>query len=56
MKYIDIIMLIDYSRDMSMDQIQLSHMSGKQIFDRMNELDRIGFVVFNDIVHQSFPL
>ena len=49
-------MLIDYSKNMTLEQIQLAHKMTKLIYDKLNARDRIGLIVFNENNHQSFPL
>lgn len=53
---IEVIMLVDYSKDMTTKQLLNAHTVAKYVFSLLKEDDKIGFVVFNDIVHQSFKL
>ncbi|EAR89571.2 von willebrand factor type A domain protein (macronuclear) [Tetrahymena thermophila SB210] len=56
LRIIELIMLIDYSKDMTVDQIKYSHARCRSIFDKIDKKDKIGFVQFNELVHENFPL
>lgn len=56
LREIDVIIMIDYSKSMTRDQLKISHTSCKVLFDLLNPDDKIGFIVFNEMIHQSFPL
>lgn len=48
---VEVIMLLDYSSSMNKDQLLEAHNSAKDIFNMLQQEDKVGFIVFNDIVH-----
>jgi hypothetical protein len=51
-----VVFMIDYSKEMSIGQINLSHQICTQIFNLLQPEDLIGFYAFNDQLHEAFPL
>ncbi len=49
-------MLLDYSKDMNSEQLENAHKMARYVFEKMNEMDKIGCVAYNNMVHLSFPL
>ena len=47
---------LDYSSNMSEEQLRQSHIICESVFSTLRGKDRIGFMVFNDSVHQQFAL
>ncbi|CAD8066571.1 unnamed protein product [Paramecium primaurelia] len=52
----EIVFMIDYSKEMSIEQINLSHSICNRIFHILQPQDLIGMYGFNNSLHEAFPL
>lgn len=55
-KDLEVIILIDYSQNMSPEQLTLSHTMSKYILDNLRSEDSIGLYAFNEVLYEAFPL
>ncbi|CAD8121791.1 unnamed protein product [Paramecium sonneborni] len=55
-QHIQAIILIDYTNQMTVEQIQLSHSITKYILSLLNFQDQVGLYAINSTFHQIFPL
>jgi len=49
-------MLVDYSSAMAEEQIDIALEICKKTFHLLEENDTVGLILYNEIVHQSFPI
>ncbi|CAD8200890.1 unnamed protein product [Paramecium octaurelia] len=52
----EIVFIIDYSKEMTVEQINLSHSICTKIFNILQPQDLIGMYGFNNSLHEAFPL
>ncbi|CAD8161054.1 unnamed protein product [Paramecium pentaurelia] len=52
----EIVFMIDYSKEMNIEQINLSHSICTKIFSILQPQDLIGMYGFNNSLHEAFPL
>ncbi|CAD8181039.1 unnamed protein product [Paramecium pentaurelia] len=52
----EIVFMIDYSKEMTIEQINLSHSICTKIFHILQPQDLIGMYGFNNSLHEAFPL
>ncbi|CAD8096003.1 unnamed protein product [Paramecium sonneborni] len=52
----EIVFMIDYSKEMTLEQINLSHSISTKIFHILQPQDLVGMYGFNNSLHEAFPL
>ncbi|CAD8096251.1 unnamed protein product [Paramecium sonneborni] len=52
----EILFMIDYSKEMTIEQINLSHSICTKIFHILQPQDLVGMYGFNNSIHEAFPL